>query len=361
MRVRPVTLLSTAVVAAVVAGCAFAIGSLRPAITERLTEGKGDQDDLYVLPNPDRLAVMSLGYRAALADLLWGHVRAWSGIALFEKRRFTYAGEYLDAINALDPNFRAPYMGSDLLLTFQSVPIPKEDYYKARQILERGVANRPDDSELWLQLAQFVGTLAPPHLAELENEETALAWEADGARYYARACELGASDPKIARFCVAATFLYKKLGDDAALESFLERVLSLTDNIEARARAIRSLVAIRGKRALGQARQRFETLEKTQESDLPFVSRTLYTALAPPIATWDCAGIRSDFDEGAHGAERADCATRWGPYLDERALEAGALSDVPVPPVSPEEPQPAGAGNGSGSGSGKAPAEPSPE
>lgn len=357
MRGRPITLLSTVVVAAMVAACAFAIGSLRPAITERLTEGRGEQKDLYILPNPDRLVVMSLGYRAALADLLWGHVRVWSGIALFEKRRFTYAGEYLDAINALDPKFRAPYLGSDLLLTFQSVPVPKEDYHKAREILERGVAVHPDDSLLWLQLAQFVGTLAPPHLAKMDNEEIALEWEADGARYYARACELGASDPKIASFCVAATYLYKKLGDEAALESFLERVLSLTDNPEARARALRSLVAIRGERARGQARQRFETLEKTQESDLPFISRALYTALAPPIATWGCAGIRPDFDEAVYRAnrgERADCATRWGPFLDERALEEAALADVPAPE---EEPQSAGGGKASG----KAPAEPSPE
>ena len=33
-----------------------------------------------------------------------------------------YAGEYLDAINALDPKFRDPYVNADLVLTFQAIP-----------------------------------------------------------------------------------------------------------------------------------------------------------------------------------------------------------------------------------------------
>ena len=311
----------------VVVLCGTVIQRLRPPLTERLADAEGSRDDLYVLPSPDRLVAMSLGYRAALADLLWGHVLVWSGLAFSEKRRFADAGEYLDAINALDPTFRDPYLHADLVLTFQAIPTPRDDYYKAREILERGVANRPSDSDLWLQLGQFVGSLAPAHLATLDDEETAQAWEADGARYVARACELGANDPEISRFCALATHLYAKLGKDQALESFLERMVALTDSPEVKEQALVSLWRLRGKRASNEARERSWALEALRDSDLPFVSRALYSALAPPFSTWNCAGLRGGSDR------RDDCATQWGPYLAERA--APAAPDAPDAPDAP--------------------------
>ncbi len=323
MPTRRAAVLPFVAIAVLVAACAWVIGWLRPRLTELLAEGESGRKDLYILPNPDRLAVMSLGYRAALADLLWGHVRVWSGIAFVEKRRLTHGGEYLDTINALDPKFRDPYVGADTMLTFQAVPTPKEDYHKAREILERGVENRPDDAGLWLQLGQFVGAVAPAHLADLESEEVALAWEADGARYVARACELGASDPSITRFCLLATHLYSKLGKEQALEAFLERVLTLSDSPETREEALNVLAGIRGKRTRTEARERYETLRATQESDLPFVSRALYTALAPPFETWECSGLPA----GSDRTDAADCATRWGPFLEERGLEERGLDE----------------------------------
>lgn len=327
MRIRRGAVLQSAAVAVLLVICAGVIGRVRPVLTERLAKGEGSRDDLYVLPSPERVAVMSLGYRSALADLLWGHALVWSGIAFVEKRRFAYLGEYLDVINALDPQFRDPYLNADLLLTFQVIPTPLEDYYKAREVLERGVAEHADDAELWLQLGQFVGTLAPAYIAKLEDEEKAQAWEMDGARYVARACELGASDPKIVRFCAVAAGLYAKLGKDQALESFLERLIGLTDNPEVRERALWKLEAMRGERVRIEARERAATMRLIWSADLPFVSRLMYASLGPPFNTWKCAGVRSGSEQGA------DCATRWGPYLDERAaLDALNAPDLPDSP-----------------------------
>ena len=52
------------------------------------------------------MVALSLGYRAALADLLLAKVMVAAGTHLLEKRLFEFAPDYLDTINALDPKLR---------------------------------------------------------------------------------------------------------------------------------------------------------------------------------------------------------------------------------------------------------------
>lgn len=71
MGIRRGAIRPTVAVAFAVAICVVVIGRMRPQLTERLSPGgERVQDDLYVLPSPERLGVLSLGYRSALADLL---------------------------------------------------------------------------------------------------------------------------------------------------------------------------------------------------------------------------------------------------------------------------------------------------
>src|SRR5690606_9161983 len=59
--------------------------------------------DVYPLPSPEQTVVLSLGYRAALADLLYAHVLVSYGLHFREKLLFESVGDYLDTINELDP------------------------------------------------------------------------------------------------------------------------------------------------------------------------------------------------------------------------------------------------------------------
>ena len=47
-----------------------------------------EKHDVYFLPPPKQVSLMSLGYKYALADVLWAHVLVSQGMHTFQKRRF---------------------------------------------------------------------------------------------------------------------------------------------------------------------------------------------------------------------------------------------------------------------------------
>lgn len=285
------------------------ISQLRPRVSASLALGAEAEREHYVLPTSERLVLLSLGYRAALADLLWGHTLVWHGQHLEAGLRFEHGGDYIDAVLHLDPTFRDPYDMADVLLTYQSVPSTYADYKKSREVLERGVRERPDDTLLWLRLGQFVGLVSPGRFADDVGEETAAAWEADGARYIARACELGAGDPEMEPHCLNAAFLYKKAGQELALESFLERVIATAENEFVRERAIAELALIHGEKRRVRGAEVALKFRQVHAEDLPFTARDLYNVISPPFAPWKCAG------PGPSPGE--DCGGSWASYLNQ--------------------------------------------
>ena len=131
-----------------VVASACVVGWVRPRLLDQFGQLK-QTSDTFALPSPDQSVVLSLGYRSALADLLFAHVLVSYGLHFQEKRRYEFVGEYLDVINALDPKFRTPYRIADTLLTLQPVAPRQRDYDKAREVLERGLRALPHDTELW--------------------------------------------------------------------------------------------------------------------------------------------------------------------------------------------------------------------
>ena len=154
---------------ALMLGAAAGIGGLRNALLAR-TAKLAEKTDVYGLPSPDQVVVGSLGYRAALADLLFAHVLVWHGIHFQEKRRLEFAADYLDTVAALDPTFRETYYFGDTLITMQPVKPRHEDYVRARQLLEKGLVARPGDTELWLSTGEFIAYVAAPWLEDPKEQ-----------------------------------------------------------------------------------------------------------------------------------------------------------------------------------------------
>jgi len=149
------------------------------AYTAKLRE----KTDSYELPSPEQVVILSLGYRSALADFLFAHVLVWHGIHFQEHRRLEFAAEYLDTVAALDPTFRETYYFGDTLITMQYGRPHREDYVRARQLLEKGLKARPSDTELWLSAGQYIAYVAAPWL---EDEKEQAEWRLSGARVLAR-------------------------------------------------------------------------------------------------------------------------------------------------------------------------------
>ena len=239
--------------------------------------------DAYPLPPAAQTRVLSLGYRAALADLIFGHVLVSAGMHLTEKRLFEFADLYLEAIAELDPKFRDPFRYSDAILTLQSVEVPEENYRQARKLLLRGTEAFPYDQALWASAGQFLAYLAP---GQIRDPNEAREFKRDGARLLARACELIGKNENIPHHCVTAAGLFNEAGNRASAQAFLEKLLVVSDDPEIRATAQAQLAAM----GVKAHTQRFEELRR---EDLPFVSHEGLAALGPRFDPAACAGKRN--------------------------------------------------------------------
>lgn len=289
-------------------GAVVGIQLVRARLFERFSALR-ERTDGYALPSPEQVVVMSLGHRSALADLIFAHVLVWHGLNFEQKRRLEFAADYLDTVSALDPTFRETYYFGDTLIAMQPVSPRREDYVRARRLLERGLAARPGDTELWLSAGQFMAFVAAPWL---EDPAEQAEWKLAGARVLARACELVGSNENIPYHCITAAGLFTRAGHREATIQFLERVLAVSDDEEIRAMALSYLEKAIGDRARDRIKLRADRLRVAWRDDLPFVSLTTVLALGPRTAPEACAGL---------DRETSACATTWRAWRERTESE----------------------------------------
>jgi hypothetical protein len=266
------------------------IGTQRAGLAEahrRVTGGR----DAYVLPPPQQTVVMSLGYRAAAADLIFGHVLVAVGTHMAEKRLFEFAPEYIETINELDPKFRDPYRYSDAILTLQTVQVPLQMYDRARTILLRGTRELPYDQQLWASAGQFLAYLAAGQLQDRDPTK-AEQFRQEGARLLAHACELIGSNENIPYQCLTAASLFSDAGNREASRQFLEKLLVVSDDPDLHAIARAKLAQLAGEDARKETFDYMQRFERAWRDDLPFVSQVAIAALGPDFDAAACAGKR---------------------------------------------------------------------
>src|SRR6185437_3122910 len=105
--------------AAVVLAAAVVIAMVRGPLFD-VNKRVRERSDVYALPPPRQLVALSLGYRSALADVLWAHLLVSQGLHTEQHRRYGNLIRLLDAINTLEPTYRDPYRFAESLITFQS-------------------------------------------------------------------------------------------------------------------------------------------------------------------------------------------------------------------------------------------------
>lgn len=275
-------------------------------------------EDLYAIPAPSKIVVASLGYRSALADLVFAHVRVAYGTSFAEKRRFTYIGDYLEALMELDPKFRAPYHYIDTFLTLQPVPPPKENYRRARDLYERALTHVTDDAHLWLIAGQFTAYLAPPHLPE--NEDFA-EWRLAGARMLARACDLLGGNKSLPYHCSTAATLFSDAGEREATIRSLRQVIAAADDEEVKRRAMAYLRRVVDEQEAIQIVERTALLDRKTRTDQPLASPTQIQILGPNFDPVACLAAQRP---------TPSCATSWRQHdelLPRASRDRSALAE----------------------------------
>ncbi|MEO8800881.1 MAG: hypothetical protein ABI551_23520 [Polyangiaceae bacterium] len=284
------TAVSLLLAAAGSAGVAF----LQPGLAARVHDVK-EREDVYALPPPTELKLMTLGYKAAVVDQLWAKMLVEYGIHWGEHRNFTSLDNYIDAIMALEPDYAPLYHFAPTLLVYRPLQGYEKDARKARAVMEEGTRQRPEDWHVWMDYGQFIAYLAPSWLPEGERNQ----WRRDGAVAIAKAVELGA-DPD--RSIDAAIALSKYGRRDAAVRE-LQRGYALTDDPGKRAEIAARLEQLQAATEREAVEHDLETLEKEWRQTYPFVSRGEYLMLGPKIDPIACAGP-------ANG-QRPECAHDW--------------------------------------------------
>lgn len=279
---------------------ALIVGSVRATVADAHASAT-EKSDINLLPPPQQVVTMSLGYRAALADLLWAQVLVGQGLRAQERRRYDTVADLIDTINELDPEFRDPYLWSDALINLQVVSTKREDIERTRVIVERGTRNRPLDPDIWRTAGQFIAFTGPGTLINDPQEREA--WRRDGAKMLARAAELGGDQGYAGWSAVASASILSRQGERDAAIRLIQRTLAVTEDEELRDRLQRQLAGLLGEQKVEAYKRRQLQLIEISRRDLPFVGKTTLHVLGPPFDTAYCAGGKS--------AEEQRCAQTW--------------------------------------------------
>lgn len=265
------------------------IAAVQPGLSEEFAQ-LDRESSIYALPEPEQLAVFTLGYRAAAADLLFGTTLVEAGIHFAEHRVFEDLDKYLWAIVSLDPKFYDVYQFADSLLTLSTVEMPPENFVKARRLIEKGLENFPDEPQLWLSSGQFLAYMAPPRLPETEDKNE---WRAAGARVIHHACEIWPKGTPLPLGCVSSSRYLSENGEREAEIRALERMLAVSDDPKVRAQAMARLAQVSNAREARKRHERLDALAAEQRADLPGLSESRYQLLSPPVNVAKCAGLRA--------------------------------------------------------------------
>ncbi len=293
------------------------IAATQPVLARTLHEVK-QSDDSFALPPPAELHVATLGWDAAVVDLLWADLLVENGTHLLEKREFLNTPKYVDAILELEPDYPPVYKYVATLLVFRPIQGTEDDARKARAYLERGTRERPTDSSVWLDYGEFVAYIGPSYL---QDEAEKNAWRIDGARAMARAVELGA-DPDRA---LSAASILSRGGDRRGVIAFLRRAYAQTagPGMEAAHESIgERLAMLQASAVRDELDARRRAIEERRRKDAWAIDPELYMILGPAPDVFACAGIDG---YGGPGCTRPECCRNW----DDALSVPGSSADSP--------------------------------
>jgi hypothetical protein len=235
-------------------------------------------EDIYYLPPPHWLQVMSLGYQRALADLIWLRALIYFGDEFENKGAVKHVFNYGESMLALDPDFRRVYRWVGVAGVYTPTGSPPEFIEQAIDVLRRGVERFPDDGQLaWDAGATIVYELLP-NLPKDDPERERL--RAEGNEHMMAAARLGAGPDWLV--ITNATAL-RKLGEKERELRHLEEMYTLVRNPAVKAEIEARLSQLRDEAYAEAFRRANEEFEQRRNEEFPYIPPTLYFFVSDPI------------------------------------------------------------------------------
>jgi hypothetical protein len=238
------------------------------AVHDRRAEFPRDQDVLY-LPPAGQLGPMSLGYREALADLIWIRAVIFTGDQA-GGANYAWIMQYLEAIYTLSPGFRRPYAWGGVVVVYSGQAIDRAMIDRAIALYRRGLELFPEDHELLFALGMLL-TRDVQMLPGYSAQEREAAMQ-EGAAAIRRAAAFGA--PPLVRQ-LAATLVSDDATDQLAIQ-FLETQLLQTEDETHRRLLERKLETLIGEAGIESIERLREEFEAERQQEFPYLPPDLY-------------------------------------------------------------------------------------
>ncbi|HEU4735309.1 MAG TPA: hypothetical protein VFT22_45775 [Kofleriaceae bacterium] len=240
-------------------------------------------DEPYA-PAPGTAPLVALGYRELVADLLFLRLKGYFG---GPENTANGVAALVEAIVALDPEYRRIYEWGARAITLASRGVDNRAYLRAIAVLDAGARRFPDD---W-RLPYLAGEIYTQDL-QTTNPAERRAWDERGTLLTESAIRKPNAPADAATW--AAT-MRTRLGQHQRAVDGLREMLLVTGDARARERLLAKLADLESGSAnelaaeLLEARHRFEAAWLAER---PAVPASMYVLIGPPVArTFDLASL----------------------------------------------------------------------
>lgn len=238
----------------------------------RRADAPAEIDVLYV-PPASYLRWMALGYREALADLLWVRALVYSGEHLKDPE-IAAVDRYVDVINSLAPRFHRPYLWGGITAVYGGqTNVTREMVDSAIAIYRRGLTQFPESHELLYPFGMLLLHQVPSTPGYSTSERDAM--RAEGIESIRRAAAFGA-DPLVRQY--AATLVAEHGADELAIQ-FLESQLAQAQDDDHRRLLRRRLEQLGGKGAAQHVEQIREAFMQERQARAPYLPDALWALI----------------------------------------------------------------------------------
>jgi hypothetical protein len=226
-----------------------------------------------VLPTPRALTLMSLGYREALADLLWVRAVVLAGERLGHAETEVIE-RHVEAIATLAPRFHRPYLWGGITVIYGGEGrIDRELVERAIRIQRAGLRRFPESHALLYALGMLLTHQVGSTPGYTDDEKRAHA--AEGVDLVRKAAAYGA-DPLVRRY--AASIITEHATEQLAIQ-FLESQLGQAEDEEHRRLLRRKLDALGAREAIERIDRTREAFLAEQRRTAPYVPDSLYAVI----------------------------------------------------------------------------------
>ncbi|GAB4210469.1 MAG: hypothetical protein OHK0013_31140 [Sandaracinaceae bacterium] len=248
--------------------CALLAAGLRAVAHDEATAAE-TYEDVYYLPPPGWLRVLSLGHHEALADLLWCRALVYMGDEFAHQGSLRFVFEYTESMLALDPDFLAVYRWIGTAAVYQPEGTDAAEVERAVAIMERGRERFPEDGELaWITGATLAFELRP-----LVPQERRADVRLRGVEHLLDAIRLGAAPDWL---LLSSSSMLAELGRAEMAARFLEEMYGSIHDPGVRAEIARRIADVESEAFASAFVEAEEEEENQRLRALPYLSPSLY-------------------------------------------------------------------------------------